>query len=115
MKGAAVTSKVPWDATTERLVQFAERARYDALPREVVSACKLRIIDTFASALGAYDAPLSEMARKAARRTRCDDIARVWGSAIDTTPEAAAFANGVMVRLLDISDTYLGKSRGHPS
>ena len=41
--------------------------------------------------------------------------ATVWGSTIKTTPENAAFANGVMTRLLDISDTYLGKSRGHPS
>jgi 2-methylcitrate dehydratase len=37
------------------------------------------------------------------------------GHNIATTPEAAAFTNGVMVRLLDVSDTYLGKSRGHPS
>ena len=103
------------DATTERLVQFAERASFESLAPEVVQATKLRVVDTFASALGAYDAPLSEMARKVARRTRGDDEARVWGSPIATTPEAAAFANGVMVRLLDISDTYLGKSRGHPS
>lgn len=27
----------------------------------------------------------------------------------------AAFTNGVMVRLLDVSDTYMGRSRGHPS
>ena len=104
-----------WDATTERLVQFAERARYDALPPDTVRACKVRLIDTFAAALGAWDAPLSETARKVAARTRGDDAASLWGSAIQTTPEAAAFANGVMVRLLDISDTYLGKSRGHPS
>jgi 2-methylcitrate dehydratase len=104
-----------WDATTERLVQFAERASYETLSPEVVHATKLRLVDTFASALGAYDAPLSEMSRKVARRNRGDDVAHVWGSAIETTPEAAAFANGVMVRLLDISDTYLGKSRGHPS
>lgn len=107
-----------WDSTTERLVRFAERARYDALPQDIVRACKLRLIDTFASALGACDAPLSEAARKVAARTRgvgVDGEASVWGSAIKTTPEAAAFANGVMVRLLDISDTYLGKSRGHPS
>ena len=104
-----------WDATTERLVQFAERASYDALAPDVVHAAKLRLVDTFASALGAYDAPLSEMARKVARRTRGDEPAHVWGSSIVTTPEAAAFANGVMTRLLDISDTYLGKSRGHPS
>jgi 2-methylcitrate dehydratase len=104
-----------WDATTERLVAYAEQARYDALPPDTVHETKRRLIDTFASALGAYGEPLSEMARKVAKRSRGDVEVSVWGSTIKTTPEAAAFANGVMTRLLDISDTYLGKSRGHPS
>ncbi len=104
-----------YDETTERLVAFAERASYDALPASVVHECKRRVIDTFASALGAYDNPVSVMTHKVAARSRTDNPATVWGSNIKTTPEAAAFANGVMTRLLDISDTYLGKSRGHPS
>ncbi len=106
-----------WDKTTEALVSFAQRASYEALSDDVVHACKLRVIDAFASALGAYDNPTSVLARKVAARSRTDhdSAATVWGSPIKTTPETAAFANGVMVRLLDISDTYLGKSRGHPS
>lgn len=104
-----------WDATTGRLVDFAERAQYDALPADVVHECKRRLIDTFASAIGAYDEPASRMARAMASRSRGDCEASVWGSSVKTIPEAAAFANGVMTRLLDISDTYLGKSRGHPS
>jgi 2-methylcitrate dehydratase len=99
-------------------VQFAERARYDALPPDIVRACKVRLLDTFASALGAYDEQFSVAARKAAARTRGvapDGEASVWGSDIRTTPEMAAFTNGVMVRVLDISDTYMGRSRGHPS
>ena len=104
-----------WDATTERLVAYAERARYDALSQETIHETKRRLIDTFASAMGAFDEPLSEMARKVASRMRGEMEASVWGTTVRTTPEAAAFANGVMVRLLDISDTYLGRSRGHPS
>jgi len=104
-----------YDKTAERLVAFAERASYDALPAEVVHECKRRVIDTFASALGAYDNPTSAMTHAVAARSRSDNPATVWGSTIESTPEAAAFANGVMTRLLDISDTYLGKSRGHPS
>jgi 2-methylcitrate dehydratase len=104
-----------FDATTERLVAFAEAARYDALPHDVVHECKRRLIDTFGSALGAYDEPLSDMARAVAARTHGDPPASLWGSRKATSPEAAAFANGVMVRVLDVSDTYLGKSRGHPS
>jgi 2-methylcitrate dehydratase len=103
------------DATTERLVDYAGRADFAALPAAVVHETKRRLIDTFASAIGAYDEELSRMARKVAGRSRGEPDAAVWGSTMRTTPEAAAFANGVMVRLLDISDTYLGKSRGHPS
>lgn len=104
-----------WDGVTERLVSYAESVSFDRLPAEVVHQAKRRLIDTFASALGAYDEPLAEMSRKVAARSRGEPGASVWGSTITSTPEAAAFANGVMVRLLDISDTYLGKSRGHPS
>jgi len=103
------------DATTQRLVTYAEHARYEALPADTVHECKRRLLDTFACALGAYDEPVSEMSRALAARVRGDDEATVWGSTIRTTPDTAAFANGVMTRLLDISDTYLGKSRGHPS
>ena len=104
-----------WDATTQRVVDFAMRTRYEALPALTVHECKRRVLDTFASALGAYDEPLSALARKLAARTRGDEHARVWGSNIVTTPETAAFVNGTMTRLLDISDTYTGRSRGHPS
>ena len=104
-----------WDKTTDTLVGFAQRSSYASLSPEVVHAVKLRVIDCFASALGAYDNPTSELARKVAARSRTDHPSTVWGSNLQTTPEAAAFANGVMTRVLDISDTYLGKSRGHPS
>jgi len=104
-----------WDATVQRLVAFAERARYEALSPAVVHETRRHLIDTFASALGAYDEPVSVMARAVAGRYRADDTARIWGSGMTSTPEMAAFANGVMTRSLDISDTYLGRSRGHPS
>lgn len=104
-----------WDATVKRLVAFAARARYGNLSANTVHETKRHLIDTFASALGAFDEPVSVMSRAVAARSRSDDQARVWGSDIITTPELAAFANGVMTRSLDVSDTYLGKSRGHPS
>lgn len=110
-----MNAKLQMDGMTERLVNFAEAARYDALASEVVRQCKRRVIDTFASALGAYDEAPARLARDIASRVRGDAHATVWGSGIVTTPENAAFANGVMLRLLDVSDTYIGKSRGHPS
>lgn len=103
------------DRTTSRLVDFALGSEFSHLPAETVHECKRRIIDTFACAIGAYDEPLSRMARAVARRQSGNPGASVWGCEWQTTPEAAAFANGVMLRLDDISDNYRVKSGGHPS
>jgi 2-methylcitrate dehydratase len=104
-----------WDETTRRLTAFARRTTYDGLGERTVHETKRRLVDTFASAFGAYDEPVCVMSRSFAARNHAQSEARVWGSGILTSPELAAFANGVMVRALDVSDTYLGRSRGHPS
>ncbi len=103
------------DATTLRLVDFASCAEFAALPAETVHECKRRLIDTFACVVGAYGEPLSNMARALAKRYSGTPAASVWGCNWQTTPEAAAFANGVMLRFLDMSDQYRVKSGGHPS
>lgn len=103
------------DATTARLVDYALSSGFSQLPATTVRECKRRLIDTLGCAIGAYDEPLSVMARAVAHRAQGDPAASVWGAGSTSTPECAAFANGVMLRLMDISDTYLGKARGHPS
>jgi len=103
------------DATTERLARYVLEADYARLSSQSVHECKRRLIDTLGCALGAYDEPLSVRARALAARASGDPAAHIWGSRGTSTPEMAAFTNGVMLRLMDISDTYLGKSRGHPS
>jgi 2-methylcitrate dehydratase len=75
------------DSMTERLVDFAEAAQYERLSGKTVHECKRRVIDTFASALGAYHEEPARMARAIASRTRGDAQATVWGSGIVTTPE----------------------------
>ena len=103
------------DKTTQRLVEFALEAKFSTLSTQTLHECNRRLIDAFASALAAYDEPLCIGARAIASRYSGCPEAHLWGSPIKTSMEAAAFANGVMLRYLDISDTYLGKSRGHPS
>ena len=109
------SSDAQFDATTAMLLDVAGRAAYDALPATVLHDTKLRLLDALTCALAAYGHPTSALARKSAQRVSAVKPATIWGSSIKTTPESAAFTNGVMTRLLDISDTYLGKSRGHPS
>jgi 2-methylcitrate dehydratase len=105
------------DETTRCLVDTALSSRYDHLPEQVVHQVRRRIVDTFAGAVGAWDEPVSAMARKVAQRAGGGPAAlsTVWGCDWKTTPEAAAFANGTMLRFLDVSDMYRVKSGGHPS
>jgi 2-methylcitrate dehydratase len=104
-----------WDDTTRRLTAFAGRVGFEVLGARAQHEVKRHLIDTFASAFGAWDEPVSILSRACAGRYRAADGARVWGTGMAVVPEMAAFANGVMVRALDVSDTYLGRSRGHPS
>ena len=106
------------DAITARLVDFASQAEFSGLPAATVHESKRRLIDTFACAVGAYEEPLSHMARALAKRYAAaagSPAASVWGCSWPTTIEAAAFANGVMLRVQDINDMYRVKSGGHPS
>lgn len=115
MTNLPVVETAHWDETTRRLITFAQGTTFGRLGDRTLHEVKRHLIDTFASALGAYDEPVCVMSRSFAARFRAAGEARVWGCDSFTTPEMAAFANGVMVRALDVSDTYLGRSRGHPS
>ena len=103
------------DHTTERLAKFAAEMHFDLLSDETVHECKRRLIDTVASAMAGYGDPVCRMARGMAKKRPSEPAASIWGSNFSAAPEMAAFANGVMLRFMDISDTYVGKSRGHPS
>jgi 2-methylcitrate dehydratase len=103
------------DATTQRLADYALATDFRLLSATTVHECKRRVIDTIASAMAGFPDPVCAMARSVARKRPGDPSASVWGSGIRALPEAAAFANGVMLRFMDISDTYVGRSRGHPS
>ena len=103
------------DATTEKLVDYAINVQYDSLSASTVEACKLRILDTLGCVAGGYDHPVSVAARTLAARYSMDQPATMLGSRARVAPEMAAFANGVMLRVLDLSDMYRVKSGGHPS
>ncbi|GAA4323129.1 MmgE/PrpD family protein [Pigmentiphaga soli] len=104
------------DETTARLVDYALAARAGTPPADAREACKRSLIDSFACALGAFDTPLAGLARGTARRyAGAQPAASVWGCGWTTSADMAAFANGTMLRLLDLSDAYRVRSGGHPS
>lgn len=103
------------DSMIEQLAEYASALRYEKLPQEAVHECKRRLIDTLGCATGAFDARPAVIARNIAQRALGDPPARILGSQDPSTPELAAFANGVAMRYLDFNDATFGKSAGHPS
>jgi 2-methylcitrate dehydratase len=103
------------DDTAARLVNFSSGVRYEDLSPDVVHETRRRLIDSFACVMGGWHEPVCEVARSVCSPQGAPDSVGVWGTRMRTNPEAAAFANGTMVRVLDLSDMYRVKSGGHPS
>jgi 2-methylcitrate dehydratase len=102
------------DETVMRLVDFTSAFSYDDLPTEAIAAAKQRVVDAVGCAIGGSFSPPTHVARRVAYPVTRGG-ARIWGSLVSTTPESAAFVNGVALRYLDYNDTYRAKDGTHPS
>jgi len=98
-----------------RLADYAARLRYEQLDAATVHEVRRRLIDSLACALGAYDAGAPSVARRIASRISCRPGASFLGGRTKTSPDLAAFTNGVLFRYLDYNDTYLSLEPAHPS
>jgi 2-methylcitrate dehydratase len=99
----------------ERLAAYCADFSYDKLTKTSIHEAKRRVLDSFGCAMGAYLADPPKIAREIARSASSDFGATVIGTAHQSTPELAAFANGTMFRYLDFNDTYLSREPAHPS
>ena len=102
------------ETLAERLATFALKTRYEDLPKEVVTEAKRRLIDAFGCAAGALHEPSPGVARRVASRVKGEPGASLIGGGT-SSPDWAAFANGVHIRYLDCNDTYLSLEPAHPS
>ena len=103
------------DKITEALSSYSVSLSFDDLPPPVVRQAKRMILDSIGCAFGGYSSEPSRIARELAGTISSTQPATVLGSGQSTSPEMAAFANGVMIRYLDFNDGYTGKDPGHPS
>ena len=103
------------DTTTEALSRYVTALRYEDLSPRAVHAAKRHLIDALGCAMGGYASQPATIARRVAPAWSGAPSARLLGEGRPTTPEAAAFANSVMVRFLDANDTYIARGSGHPS
>ena len=99
-----------------KLSEFALAIRYQDLPPDVVASAKRVLLDTLACALGAVGNEPATIAEKTVRKTYGEgNAATIIGYPVGATLEGAVFVNGVLVRSLDLNDTYIGTDPLHPS
>lgn len=99
----------------DRLARYAVNLKFEDLDPATVHEVRRRLIDSFACALGAWDAPAPGVARAICRRVTSEPAATFLGGARKTLPALAAFCNGILFRYLDYNDTYLSLEPAHPS
>lgn len=97
-----------------RLAKYATSLTFEKLTPEAVHEAKRRVIDSFATAVGAMPAEAYQTAKRCALRVSGTPGASLLGGGRSST-EWAAFVNGLLIRYLDFNDTYLSKEPAHPS
>ena len=103
------------DRLLNHLCDYALKLSYRDLPQEVIRRTKHIVMDTVGCALGGAESPPAKIARAAASEITSASPSTVLISGQKTSPDLAAFANGVMIRYLDFNDTYAGSPTCHPS
>ena len=103
------------DRILNHLCNYALKLSYRDLPQEVIHRTKHIVLDTVGCALGGAESPPAKIARAAASEITSAIPSSVLVSGRKTSPDLAAFANGVMIRYLDFNDTYAGSPTCHPS
>ena len=103
------------DRILNHLCDYALKLSYRDLPQEVIRRTKHIVLDTVGCALGGAESPPARIARAAASEITSTVPSTVLISGQKTSPDLAAFANGVMIRYLDFNDTYAGSPTCHPS
>lgn len=100
---------------SRQLIDYTVELSRAELDDAVIHQAKRRLIDTLGCAIGGYTATPVKLSRKMAPRISEGPVSRIFGSHQPTTPEMAAFVNGVMIRYLDYNDTYRTVDGAHPS
>jgi 2-methylcitrate dehydratase len=100
----------------QKFAEFALSIKYEALSADVIAAAKRVLLDTLGCAFGSVGSDPANIAETTIRKTFGDgDTATVIGYPRPATVEGALFVNGVLVRSLDLNDTYIGTEPLHPS
>ncbi len=102
------------ETLADQLAAFSLATRFDSLPDLVVREAKRRLADALACAAGALAEDSPSISGRVAPRLDGASSSSFFGGG-RSTPDWAAFVNGVHIRYLDCNDTYLSLEPAHPS
>ena len=103
------------DRTTELLSTYACSLDFEDLNPQVVHQVKRTLIDSLGCTVGGFSSEPGKIARSLASSVSSTTPSRILGTAALSSPDMAAFTNGVMLRYLDCNDSYFSPGGGHPS
>jgi 2-methylcitrate dehydratase len=103
------------DGTLKFLSDYCSSLDYRSVPAKVVHDVKRHVVDTLGCAMAGRDMGPPLIARAQALEAVSTPGSTIIGTRHKSSPELAAFANGVMARYLDFNDTARLGSAGHPS
>src|SRR6187549_3936759 len=96
----------PIDSIQQRLTSYACALNYEGLSPEAIHAAKVRVIDTLGALIGGFFGETSRIARDLAAQMPNPEGATIIGTRLKTTPDMAAFVNGITARCVEMTDIY---------
>ncbi len=104
----------PMDDTTRKIVDFVRSYDYAKMSPATVKAFNLNMIDSIAAIIAGFEEEPPRIAASVAQLSPAGKLkATVMGYGVETTPEQATFANGVLIRETDFND--MSDEGGHVS
>jgi len=100
----------------QHLESWIRDFRSKRLPDEAIGQAKLLLLDALGCALAAVSEETVKQALNVVAEVGGVEQSRIVGTSMRSSPPHAVFANGVLIRALDLND-YFGGNRvvGHPS
>ena len=98
-------------ALIEKIADYAVGLKYEDIPAEAVELAKALVFDSIGTGLGGCQRPLGQKALRYAVNMMAGEQATLLGAGDRASLEGAAFANGVMIKILGMDDSH--RSAGH--
>ena len=112
---SAVPKAAAQTGVLEARAAIVHSVRFDDLPAEVITAAKVRVLDTLGCAFGALHSDVGDAVRRMAADCGGATQATLIGTGEKTSAPLATLVNGSLLRYLDSNDYYFARDPAHPS